>query len=141
MGTPVEVTVKLPDEPSTKLVPSAEVIEGGPSTVKVKDWVASGLMPLAAVMVRVKMPWTVGVPAREAVPSPLSVKVTPAGRSPVSDSVAVGTPVETTVKLPAEPSVNVVELPLVMVGATSTVKVKVWVAFGLMPLEAPMENV
>ena len=34
-----------------KVVLSAEVMAGGPSTVRVKDWVASGVMPLEASMV------------------------------------------------------------------------------------------
>ena len=43
-----------------------------------------------------------------AVPSPLSVKVTPEGRAPDSDRAAVGRPV-VTVKVPALPSVKVVD--------------------------------
>ena len=50
-------------------------------------------------------------------------------------------PVEVTVKLPACPSVNVVLSAEVMVGATSTVRVKVWLASGLTPFEAVMVNV
>ena len=42
-----------------------------------------------------------GVPARVAVPLPLSTKVTPAGRRPVSLRAAVGKPVVVTVKVPA----------------------------------------
>ena len=49
-----------------------------------------------------------GVPDRVAVPSPLSTKVTPLGSEPTSDKAGVGKPVEVTVKVPAEPSVNVV---------------------------------
>jgi hypothetical protein len=52
------------------------------------------------------------------------VKLTPLGRAPDSDREAVGTPVEVTVKVPAVPSVNVVELPLVIDGGPSTVRVK-----------------
>ena len=51
MGVPVEVTVKLPDDPSVKVVLPLEVMAGGPSTVRVKDWLASGLKPLLAPMV------------------------------------------------------------------------------------------
>ena len=64
-------------------------------------------------------------------PSPLSMKVTPLGRAPDSDSAAVGTPVEVTVKVPAMPSVKVVLSPEVMAGAASTVRVKDWLASGL----------
>ena len=44
-----------------------------------------------------------------AVPSPLSVKLTPPGRAPVSVSDAAGYPDEVTVKVPAVPSVKVVQ--------------------------------
>ena len=37
--------------PSVKVVLSAEVMAGAASTVRVKDWVAAGLTPLAALMV------------------------------------------------------------------------------------------
>src|ERR1022692_3637779 len=79
-----------------------------------------------------------GEPARVAVPSPLSVKVTPLGRLPDSDSAAVGVPVEVTVKVPDDPSVKVVLSPEVMAGGPSTVRVKDWLASGLTPLEAVM---
>ena len=59
-----------------------------------------------------------GVPARVAVLSPLSTKLTPVGRAPDSDSVAVGLPVEVTAKVPALPSVKVVLPPEVMDGAS-----------------------
>ena len=47
-----------------------------------------------------------GVPARVAVPSPLSTKVTPVGSAPVSLSAAVGVPVVVTVNVPALPVAN-----------------------------------
>ena len=59
-----------------------------------------------------------GVPLRLAVPLPLSVKVTPPGRAPLSLSAGVGKPLVVTVKLPAVPTVKVVVLALVIVGAT-----------------------
>jgi len=73
-----------------------------------------------------------------AVPSPLSTKVTPLGRPPVSDSAGTGVPVVVTVMMPADPSVKVVLSPEVMVGAPSTVRVNDCVASGLTPLEAVM---
>ena len=79
-----------------------------------------------------------GVPVRVAVPSPLSTKLTPVGRVPDSDSVAVGLPVEVTVKVPALPSVNVALEPEVMAAAASTVRVKDWVAGLPTPLSAVM---
>ena len=58
-----------------------------------------------------------GVPARVAVPSPLSTKVTPVGNAPVSVSAAVGNPVVVTVNVPGVPVVNVVLSALVIAGA------------------------
>ena len=58
-----------------------------------------------------------GVPASVAVPSPLSVNVTPGGSAPVSDNVELGTPVVVTVKVPAWPAVKVVPAGLVILGA------------------------
>src|ERR1039458_2116876 len=76
-------------------------------TVRVNDWVASGLVPLWAGVGEgeVRRGPAAGVPARVAVPLPLSTKVTPLGRAaPPSDRVSVGppgVPVAVTVKLPA----------------------------------------
>ena len=56
------------------------------------------------------------VPARVAVPLPLSVKVTPVGSAPVLEIPAGGEPVVVTVKEPAVPTVKVVLLALVMAG-------------------------
>ena len=66
------------------------------------------------------------MPARVAVPSPLSVKDTPAGSAPVLVMVvAVGDPASVvTVKDPAEPTVKVAWSALVIVGASFTVRVK-----------------
>ncbi len=79
-----------------------------------------------------------GVPDNEAVPLPLSWKVTPVGKVPDSERLGVGCVEEAvvTVKLPAVPTVKVVEAAEVIAGAWSTVKVKAWVAFGLTPLLA-----
>ena len=71
-----------------------------------------------------------------AVPSPLSVKVTPVGRDPVWVSAAVGLPVEVTVNVPAAPWLKVAVLAEVMVGAACTVKVKDCTASEPTPLEA-----
>ena len=58
-----------------------------------------------------------GVPARVAVPLPLSVNVTPVGNVPLSVSVAGGVkPVVVTVNVPGVPTVKVVLLGLVMAG-------------------------
>ena len=68
-----------------------------------------------------------GVPARVAVPLPLSVNVTPAGSAPDSLSEGVGTPEAVTENVPAVPTVKVVLLELLNVGLWSTVNVKLWV--------------
>ena len=61
-----------------------------------------------------------GVPASVAVPLRLSVKVTPAGKAPVSVMAAVGFPVVVMVNEPAWPTVKVVWSALVMVGEVKT---------------------
>jgi len=82
---PVVVTVKLPATPSVNAAWLALVMAGGSLTVNVNDCVASGATPFDALIVTVYTPPlpTFGVPASVAVPSPLSVKLTPDGRVPV----------------------------------------------------------
>ncbi len=91
-GKPVVVTVKVLDEPWSKVAAPAEVMPGAASTVRVNDCVAVVPIPLAAstVMGYVPLVPAAGVPDSEAVPSPLSVKLTPLGRVPVFDSAGVG---------------------------------------------------
>ena len=82
-----------------------------------------------------------GVPDRVAVPSPLSVKCTPLGSgAPPSSRAGAGYPRVVTVKVPWVPTLKVVEAALVMDGASSTVRVKDWVASGRVPLWAVMVN-
>ena len=116
LGTPVDVTVKVPAWPTVKVVPAGLVIPGAWLTVSVKAWVAAGLAPFVAVMVNRYGPPEpgAGVPASVAVPSPLSVNFTPVGSAPVSDNAALGTPVDLTVKVPAWPTVKVVPAGLVI---------------------------
>ena len=76
-----------------------------------------------------------------AVPSPLSLNVTPDGSAGLldADSDAAGLPVVVTANVPAWPTANVVPVALVMTGAASaglTVSVKLWLASGLTPLDA-----
>src|SRR5216684_1795309 len=52
-----------------------------------------------------------------------ALNVTPPGSAPVSLSVEAGKPVAVTVKLPADPTVNVVLFALVIAGAWFTVRV------------------
>ena len=69
-----------------------------------------------------------------AVPSPLSVKLTPEGRVPDSDRAAVGAADGGHREEPALPAVKVVAAAEVMAGAAFTVRVKFWVAFGAHPV-------
>ena len=122
------MTVNVPAVPTVKVVWSALVMAGGLVTVSVKVWVASVLAPLLAVMVIGKTPAAVGVPARVAVPSPLSVKRHPGRqRAGLGDVVAAGNPaVVVTVKLPAVPTAKVAWSALVITGealAGTTVRV------------------
>ena len=126
-GNPVDVTVKEPEVPVVNVVLESDVMAGAWSTVRVKDCVAFGLTPLSAVIVIGYVPPVpaAGVPASEAVPFPLSVKVTPEGNGPLSESPGVGLPVVVTWKLPPLPVVNVVLGPEVMVGATGAATIVV----------------
>ena len=131
LGTPVDVTVKVPAWPTVKVAWSALVILHAWRTERVKVWVASGLTPFVAVIVSGYVPPepAPGVPASVAVPSLLSLNVTPGGSAPVSDNAHVGTPVDVTVKVPAWPTVKVAWLALVIVHARAglTVRVRFWV--------------
>ena len=107
-------------------------------TVNVNGCVAFEPTPLAAVSVKENVPPlpAAGVPASVAVPFPLSVNVTPPGNVPDSLKLPVGKPVEVIVNVPAEPTVNVVLLRLVIAGAWFTVSVNDCVAFEPTPLAA-----
>ena len=78
------------------------------------------------------------MPARVAVPFPLSVKITPSGRFPVSLSVGKGEPLVVIRNQPVIPSVKVVMLPEVMARFWVTTNVKLWVAFVPTPFAAVM---
>src|SRR4051794_36725712 len=82
---------------------------GGGDPGGVNDWVASGPAPLWATTVRGNVPGADGVPARVAVPLPLSVKVPPGGRAPDSVRVAVGEPPVLKVNFPAAPAWKLVD--------------------------------
>jgi hypothetical protein len=74
--------------------------------------VASGNTPFEAVIVIGKIPLELAAPDRDAVPLPLSVKLTPDGSDPVS--VRAGRPVVVTVKLSATDCVKASEVELVI---------------------------
>jgi hypothetical protein len=86
---------------------------GNAVTVRVKACVASGLTPLAAVTVKMKVPAVVGVPDR----TPAGDRVTPEGRAPATVKVGAGVPVAMIWKLPFEPSRKVVEAAETIDGA------------------------
>ena len=124
--------MNVPAVPTVNAVELALVMAGAVGaalTVSVKLWcvgaaaVGRGDRDRVAALVP-----AAGVPASVAVPSPLSVKVTPAGSDPDSVIAAVGLPVVVTVNDPAVPTVNVAELPLVIFGACWMVMVSVcWI--------------
>src|SRR5579862_9286659 len=122
-GLPVAVGVKVPLEPRGVEKELADVMTGASPTIKVNAWVASGKTPLLALIVIGKLPSEVGMPASLAVPSPLSVKVTPEGGEPVSDRAAVGAPAVVTVKLLVAPLANPTETAEVMAGGWSITSV------------------
>ena len=68
------------------------------------------------------------MPPNVAVPFPLSVKVTPVGKVPVSVKVDAGTPVVITVNEPAVSTLNVVLLALVITGGAETINMPVFCA-------------
>jgi hypothetical protein len=137
-GTPVVVTVNVPRTPTANAALFALVIATPWWTVSVKACVAFVPTPLAAVIVSGYVPPVAapGVPASVAVPLPLFVNVTPAGKHAALESVALGNPVVVNVKVPAVPTVKIVALTLVMAGAWLTVSVKACVAVAPTPLLA-----
>src|SRR5271169_115280 len=95
----------------------AVMMSGAGLMVRVKLW---GVLPpeLAAVMVKewlATVP-SAGLPARVPVALPLSVKVTPPGRVPLTARVGVGEPVVVTGKVNVLPTVAVVLAALVKAG-------------------------
>ena len=135
-GLPVAVTVKEPAPPTVKVAWLALVKAGAWLTVRVKLWVAAGLMPLLAVMVKLNVygpaPRLGGVPLR----TPLEEPTDSQDGAPVKLKAGAGLPVAVTVKLPGVPTVNVVALALVIAGGWLTVRVKLCVASGMTPLLA-----
>jgi hypothetical protein len=122
-GVPVATTVNVPPVPTVKVVLLALVITGAVFTVSVKVWLACVPTPLLAVKLMGYVPLVpaAGVPLRTPV---AGVNVTPAGSVPVSPNVGAGNPVAVTVKVPAAPTLKVALFALVIIGAWSTVSVK-----------------
>ena len=103
-------------------------------TVRVKLWVALGLIPFDAVIVIGKEPDVAAVPER----TPADERVTPLGRAPVSLKVGAGKPVAVAVKVPATPWVNVALFADVITGGPLTERVKAWVVGVPTPFDAWM---
>ena len=128
------VTGTFTSEPATSETDVGTPTEkslGWALTARVKLWVAGLPAPVAVMVIGYEAADPLaGVPASVAVPSWLSVKVTPVGREPVSDSAGTGVPVVVTVNVPAVPWVKVVVLAEVMAAGVLTVRAKevVWVA-------------
>src|SRR5215472_14669475 len=125
-GVPVPVTVNVPGVSTVNVVLLALVITGAVPTVSVKVWVAGVPTPLLAVKVMGYVPTLpdAGVPLSVPVPFALPVKVIPLGNAPASVKVGAGKPVVITGNDPEAPTVKVVVLALVIVGASSTVSAK-----------------
>ena len=125
-----------------KVVPAGLVIPGAWLTVRAKGWVAAGLTPFVALIVNGYVPpvFAAGVPASVAVPSPLSVNVTPDGSVSGAGKVHVGYPVVVTVKVPGWPTAKVAESALVIWHAWSTVRAKLWVSSGMTSFVALIVN-
>ena len=121
-GRPVQVTVNDPADPTVNDTDAALVIAGAVVTVRVNAWMASDPTPLCAVNVSAYVPAVpaAGVPARVAVPSPLSTNVTPDGNAPDSDNDGGGDPAVVTVNDPAAAAVNDTDAALVIAGAVVT---------------------
>ena len=88
-----------------------------------------------------------GVPAKVAVSSPLSTKVTPEGRAPDSESVMSGVcmclrtaSTALTWKVPDWPTLKVVAAAEVIVGGSAIVSTKAWLVSGWVPLLAVMDK-
>jgi len=111
--------------------------DGAWSTASVKLWFTVPAELVAVIAIGyVLSAFAPGVPESVAVPLPLSTKVTPEGRVPVSENIGVGYPLASIVNELVLPITNTVLVVLMIDGAWLTVSVKLCVAFGLMPFEA-----
>src|SRR5487761_2408144 len=96
-GNPVAVTENDDGWATVNAADDALVITGGLSTVSVKAWVTTP-KGLERLRVTCETPSAVDA-ARVAVPSPLSVKVTPAGSAPATETVGRGSAPPTVTEL------------------------------------------
>ena len=143
MGKPVVVIENVPALPTVKVVALSLVMAGAWSTVKVKVWVASGVdavgcgdaQRIGAAAARGRRPAERGravavVQEGDAAGQGAALAEGGGGEAGGGDR-----------ERPRLPTVKVVSLSLVIAGAWSTVRVKVWVASGSTPLAAVMVSV
>ena len=133
--------MKLNADPAVAVALSALVKDGASPTTTEKAWVAAGLTPLLAVILRLVVPVAVPVPDSRAVPLPLSVNESPAGSAPVSLMAGTGEPVVVTAAAPAAFRVKNAVLPLVMVGAAAALTVMVSDSVAWLPEELVADRV
>ena len=112
VGVPVVVNVKLKGSPVMAVADAALVKVGAlaSATVSVKSWVNPGMFtPVLCADTAWYVPGVCTVPDIVAVPSPLSTKLTPAGKAgtprPTPESVrfGIGAPLDVTMKLNGTP--------------------------------------
>jgi hypothetical protein len=127
-GYPSAATLRVAVEPGVTTVSAGLVVTTGAWSMRIDTcWVAFGDATFVAVRVTVTVvPAAVAgdVPVNDAVPSPLSVRTSQAGCAPMVIAGA-GNPPVVTAKLPEVPETNVVDVPLVKLGAFCTVSVAV----------------
>jgi hypothetical protein len=131
-GLQLVVTVKVNGVPVVPVAEPALVKLGlaipGNATTRLRAWVAVGPTPLVALKLIGYVPAEVqaGTPANEAVPLPLSAKLTPVGRvAPLSEIAGfVGPLVVVTVKLDDCPAVSEAFAGLVKAVPSGTVTVE-----------------
>jgi hypothetical protein len=115
--------------PTVPVVEEALAKAGTWSTSRANDWLVPPTV-LLALIDKGQEPAVpaAGVPEIVAVPLPLSVKLTPVGRAPVSASVGVAEPVVVTENEPETPTVKAVEAALVMAEGWPMDRSRSWVA-------------
>jgi hypothetical protein len=118
-GVPNVVIAKDPGFPATNVVLLALVNDGASCTVSVNVCVAAGATALSAFKAMVYVPPepAVGVPDSVAAPPLDADRCSQLGNALVAEIVASGVPVLVTLNDPADPTVKVVLLALVIVGA------------------------
>ena len=126
--------MKVPGTCWVNVVVGADVIRGAASTVRLKLWVASGVVPLIAEIVSGYTPPDVALGVPDSVPE--LDRVTPLGKAPVSVNVAAGKPVVANVKDPGVPAVNVALFSELNCGTVPTIRLKYCAASAPIPLVA-----